>query len=138
MRYFQGIPEDFLREAFEYDPDSPSCLVRLRTRQEQRDNTNHFCKRKGSNSLRADIGINGKKYCKYFPFGRNDKPNRKLTPSSRKQKKKTRKLPRRQDLKEKTDTGRIPLRTRAKKLTSKSTDSSSSSATKTSTSKEWR
>ena len=76
MRYFQGIPEDFLREAFEYDPDSPSGLVRLRTRQEQRDNTNHFCKRKGSNSLRADIGINGKKYCKYFFFGRNGKSER--------------------------------------------------------------
>ena len=76
MRYFKGIPEDFLRKAFEYDPDSPSGLVRLRRFQERRDKASHVRKRKGENSFQAIIGIEGKLYCKYFPFGRNGKSER--------------------------------------------------------------
>ena len=76
MRYLKGIPEDFLRKSFEYDPNSLSGLVKLRSRLEITENASHIYKKKGSNSLRADIGINGKKYCKYFFFGRNGKSER--------------------------------------------------------------
>jgi hypothetical protein len=76
MRHFQGIPEDFLRESFQYDPDSPSGLVRLRTFQEQRDKANHVRKRKGQNGFHAQIMIDGKNHHKSFPFGRNGKSER--------------------------------------------------------------
>ena len=73
MRYFKGIPEDFLRKAFQYDPDSSSGLVRLRTFQEQRDKASHVHKPKGANGFRAMIMIDGKNHRKWFPFGRNGK-----------------------------------------------------------------
>jgi hypothetical protein len=76
MRYFKGIPEDFLRKSFKYDPDSSSCLVRLRSRLEQRNNTNHVLKQKGANSFHAQIMIDGKNHHKSFPFGRNGKSER--------------------------------------------------------------
>ena len=60
MRYFQGIPENFLRDAFEYDPDSPSGLVRLRSHSERRDKSNHVRKPKVANGFRAMIMIGGK------------------------------------------------------------------------------
>jgi hypothetical protein len=73
MRYFQGIPESFLRKSFEYDPESPSGLVKLRTFQEQRDKASHVHKRKGQNGFQAQIMIDGKNHRKSFPFGRNGK-----------------------------------------------------------------
>jgi hypothetical protein len=73
MRYFQGIPEDFLRKSFEYDPESPSGLVKLRTFQEQRDKANHVCKPKGQTRFLAHIHIDGKNHQKSFPFGKNGK-----------------------------------------------------------------
>jgi hypothetical protein len=76
MRYFKGVPEDFLRKSFEYDPDSPSCLVRLRSYSERKDNANHVRKRKGVNGFRAQIVIDGKCHQKYFSFGANGKSER--------------------------------------------------------------
>jgi hypothetical protein len=73
MRYFQGIPEDFLRGTFEYDPDSPSGLVRLRSRLEITDNASHVCKPKGVNGFHAQIMIDGKNHRKWFAFGANGK-----------------------------------------------------------------
>lgn len=73
MRYFHNIPEDFLRKSFQYDPDSQSGLVKLRTCPERRDNTSHVCKRKELNGFHAQIKIDGKKHSKYFSFGRNGK-----------------------------------------------------------------
>jgi hypothetical protein len=73
MRYFKGIPENLLRKSFQYDPDSPSGLARLRSRLEITDNASHIYKKKGVNSLRAIIMIDGKRHEKYFSFGRNGK-----------------------------------------------------------------
>ena len=73
MRYFRNIPEDFIRESFEYDHDSPSGLVRLRTRLEITDNASHVCKSKEQNGFRAYISIDEKRHQKYFSFGRNGK-----------------------------------------------------------------
>ena len=76
MRYFQNIPEDFLRKSFQYDPDSPSGLVRLRSHSERRDKSNHVRKPKVANGFRAMIMIGGKNHHKYFSFGRNGKSER--------------------------------------------------------------
>ena len=76
MRYFQGIPEEFLRKSFEYDPDSPSGLVKLRSRLEQRDNANHVRLDKAQNGFRAQIVIDRKLHFKYFSFGKNGKSKR--------------------------------------------------------------
>ena len=76
MRYFQGIPENFLRKSFEYDPDSPSGLVRLRSQSEKRDKANHVRKPKETNGFHAQIMIGGQRHQKYFPFGRNGKSER--------------------------------------------------------------
>jgi len=76
MRHFQGIPEDFLRKSFEYDPDSPSGLVRLRKYLDRKENANHVRKPKGANGFQAMIMIEGKCHYKYFPFGRNGKSER--------------------------------------------------------------
>ena len=76
MRYFKGMPEDFLRDSFEYDPDSPSGLVWLRRFQERRHNASHVRKPKGVNSFYAKIMIERKLHQKYFPFGRNGKSER--------------------------------------------------------------
>jgi hypothetical protein len=73
MRYFQGIPEDFLRKSFEYDPNSLSGLVKLRSRLEQRDNANHVRLDKAQNGFRARIMIDRKPHQKSFRFGRNGK-----------------------------------------------------------------
>ena len=73
MRHFQGIPEDFIRESFEYDQDSPSGLVRLRTFLEYRDKASHIYKRKEKNGFEAMIMIDEKRHQKYFSFGRNGK-----------------------------------------------------------------
>ena len=73
MRHFKGIPEDFLRKSFEYDPDSPSGLVRLRRFQEHRDKASHIYKRKEKNGFVAMIMIDEKRHQKYFSFGRNGK-----------------------------------------------------------------
>jgi hypothetical protein len=74
MRYFKGIPEDFLRESFQYDPDSQSGLVKLRSRLEITENASHISKQK--TSLQARITIDGKKYRKHFSFGANGKSER--------------------------------------------------------------
>ena len=76
MRHFKGIPEDFLRGTFQYDPDSPSGLVRLRSRPKKRDNARHVRKPKGQNLFHARIRIDGKLHSKHLPFGRNGKPER--------------------------------------------------------------
>ena len=76
MRHFKGIPEDFLRETFQYDPDSPSGLVRLRSHSERRDKSNHVRKPKGANGFHVQMHIDGKKHSKYFSFGRNGKSER--------------------------------------------------------------
>ena len=76
MRHFKGIPEDFLRGTFKYDPDSPSGLVKLRSHPQRKDNANRVRKLKGLNSLRAQIKIDGKRHRKYFSFGRNGKSER--------------------------------------------------------------
>ena len=73
MRYFKGVPEDFLRDAFVYDPTSPSGLVRTHRYTQEKVRYSHVIKMKGYNSFRPQIRINGKNHVKSFPFGRNGK-----------------------------------------------------------------
>ena len=70
MRYFQGIPEDFLRESFKYDPTAPSGLIRL-VQTQRMQNATHVHKMKNGNGFIAEIKIDGKKHRKYFSFGKN-------------------------------------------------------------------
>ena len=73
MRYLQGVPEDILRETFAYDPASPSCLVRLSSRTEQKKKTSNVYKRKNKDFFYARLKIQRKVYFKAFPFWSNGK-----------------------------------------------------------------
>ena len=73
MRYFKGVPEDFLRDAFAYDSTSPSGLVRLHRYSQEKSKCSHIYKMKDHNSFRPQIWINGKLYVKSIRFGRNGK-----------------------------------------------------------------
>jgi len=73
MRYLQGVPEDFLKKTFAYDPASPSGIVRLRRYPEKGARSSHICKPKEGTYLLAQIKINGKNYRRRLPFGWNGK-----------------------------------------------------------------
>ena len=76
MRYLKGVPEDVLRETFAYDPASPSGLVRLSSRTEQKKKTSNVYKSKNNDFFFASLKIQGKVYCKSFPFWSNNKTKR--------------------------------------------------------------
>jgi hypothetical protein len=76
MRHLKGIPEDVLRETFAYDPASPSGLVRLSSRTEQKKRTSNVYKSKKHDFFFATLKIQRKVYYKAFPFWSNGKTKR--------------------------------------------------------------
>jgi len=76
MRHLKGVPEYVLRETFAYDPTSPSGLVRLSSRTEQRKKTSNVYKKKNKNFFYARLKIQRKVYFKAFPFWSNGKTKR--------------------------------------------------------------
>ena len=64
MRYLDGIPEDYLRSIFRYEPDSPSGLLKLQRCRKISDHV-HFCKT--HQRYLATVTVQNKCYRKYFP-----------------------------------------------------------------------